>query len=773
MVFNPTSPIRSFQVKQKAAEIARPAIQEKKAVQSKQMAMTSFEQTPAAVALAENKVEMKSEHATEAQKDPIEPEIPETPEVKPAGASPTISFGFSETETVKADRNSNVSNLSNRPRQSWAGSMKRLIGRSASVLQSENKLSKQQPSKAPLKISDPIAIPAPIKPKKVTSPIELATNDRKISKSTTNSSPVDPSYDPVKKGFRSSKDEKVEPSPVAITKPDEPRSFLDLDSSSDEELPVIQRASSVRVGRPHIVRHTSNSAKQAPHHAEKNGTDSPSLDKAERLLGEPIVNLYNLNPADETLEEPAVDAHADALAKLEGKADSSIKEIDQHGSTIALPPTPPILHDEDIKSTTIVVSDHPDNSQPHNVYFSPRGDLRSVRASIVTADTVPELPTKTALDGLRSNPISDQEISLLSRTISAPALPNRNPNRHVTIRPADLVIHHADHDHKLFRETIVTTPYPPHLNSPTAEKKGEEFKTPSSTLPPEPAVSILPSLPLTSKTDRFSSPTSADEHLFLTLSLSCHPSASTTIEIIIPSASATTYDDQALFTAIRSAYNTHLLGGTRRFFSSRTLSHAMPGTSDMHLDSFDFIAHLSNPVLGLKRKGWLIWLRNQQPVPKRASSLFSSATSPVDSALHQPHSAGHHSTASGGNNNYWSPSSVPRMPFMKSPSHAFPPQLVLHYRFALLSIFVAAFFILLLSVLSTILWVLFGYPGQHAGAAPLGATLGPTVNASGHWQTDAQLRVLTGLVLGMSVMAFGGCGVGGVGCRGVGLALRS
>jgi hypothetical protein len=79
----------------------------------------------------------------------------------------------------------------------------------------------------------------------------------------------------------------------------------------------------------------------------------------------------------------------------------------------------------------------------------------------------------------------------------------------------------------------------------------------------------------------------------------------------------------------------------------------------------------------------------------------------------------------------------------------------LHYRFNIANIFLALFTIGLLSILSTVLWVLFGVPGQGAGQ-----TQRLTQYGAVGWEKDAEVRVLTGLVLGGFVGVLGGVGVG-------------
>ncbi len=95
------------------------------------------------------------------------------------------------------------------------------------------------------------------------------------------------------------------------------------------------------------------------------------------------------------------------------------------------------------------------------------------------------------------------------------------------------------------------------------------------------------------------------------------------------------------------------------------------------------------------------------------------------------------------------------MPFSRVAARDLPPLVTLHYRFNIANIFLALFTIGLLSILSTVLWVLFGVPGQGAGQ-----TQRLTQYGAVGWEKDAEVRVLTGLVLGGFVGVLGGVGVG-------------
>ena len=107
---------------------------------------------------------------------------------------------------------------------------------------------------------------------------------------------------------------------------------------------------------------------------------------------------------------------------------------------------------------------------------------------------------------------------------------------------------------------------------------------------------------------------------------------------------------------------------------------------------------------------------------------------------------------------FFSPGSTPRMPFFKT--HTVHPRLTFHFEFSLARVALAILWIIIMSALAAILWVLFGVPG-------FGAAHGRHDRAMPRekWQADAQSRVLTGLVLGVFVALLGT--LGGAGWIGV------
>ncbi len=729
MVFQPTSPVKSFAVVQRAATV-------KKKRKSEASTMLS---------------------TTGSFKGQISDSVP------------------SDLSQADTQRNSQLSaytiNTGGKARTSW-GRMSRLFNRSSEALRTENKLSKPNPNApAPKDEADSPTDPM-YDPDTQTFRAELPAKEKKVFEKRMSKETAKSPIDAAMKTFKASSP-KIDMPPIAVTGPDEPRSFLDLNSSSDEETPTIQRASSVKVSKPRIVRHNSRSAARIPRISEA-AQAGPAMNETGQPLRNDLKNLRGLTSHEKT---DSVGGPAEALKLLEGT------ESDD-GSTVALLPTPPSriqTAQESIKETIVDIPSQAcattDSAMP-----SPDTGVKSQQGDIITSSKAS--PHSPLFDGLRSNPLSNIERTNLSRTMSAPIPANRIPNRRVTIRPADLVIHHTDNDHRLFRETIVATPYPNRLsmvNESTENRLAYTFDEKHRILAALPDLSTVPAIrphpqvstsitptPIEKTGDRFPSP-SQPEHLFLTL---CLPSPtplsntgfaispSTTIDIEIPDRA--TFDDEQLFIVVRRSYLHQLLGLKRRVFFSRTLSHATPGSQDMHLDAAGFVAHLTLPKLGRKKKGWLIWLRHQQPLPKRASSMFS-GHSPADS--HTSYVPGHGHGESGGSHvsAYWSPTShggngspVPRMPFSRIQSRDLPPRVVLHYRFSVVAIITALCMVALVSVMSTILWVLFGVPGQAAGAVAR-----DTIFGSVGWKREAEFRVLTGLVMGIVVSLLG---VGGVGC---------
>ena len=659
-----------------------------------------------------------------------------------------VPSDFSQANTADTHETRLTSNTGGKPKRSasWKGGMTKMLKRAHTKTKAEKRISKAMPRRISSMSSKRDSVTSSKrsslngKMAKELPLFELPALEKRDSKGTTNSSVVDPAYDPAAKKFKDKP--KIQMASLAVTGPDEPRSFLDLDTSSDDESPVIHRANSVRVGKPRLVRHVSKTAQHAQNvNHDSLEKDAAFMEQAPDVEVHRLSNLYEVAPNEESQAIPG--GPEDTLHQLEG------------GSAMSMPPTPSEAEGDHgfIKDTFVDAEQKPDSE---------------------ATDTISTLPTPSITSPLFSNPPNTSSFShpRLARTQSAPMPPNRNPNRRVTIRPSDLVIHTPDHNHRLFRESIVTTPYPP-------ASAIDAITTPTSltALPPinektKPILSHLNShstQPATAVTDRFPSPThsNGDEIMHIYLRLSRHPNTQTLLTITIPSDSKTTFDDSTLFTQLRHQYHSSILGMTRRWlFNARTLTHATAGEGTLHLDGVGFAQHLLRPKTGKGRKSWVAWLRAQQPLrDNRASSVFSGA-SPVDEKKEKEPFAGslrHKSTTStqqSGRSSYWSPlhhsaQGVPRMPFQRVEMEY--PVVVLYHRFDLLRISLATMVVVLGSVVAMVLWALFGVPGLRLGDGSEVVLGGGMVG----WKRDADVRVLTGLVMGLVVLIVGGVGVGG------------
>jgi hypothetical protein len=693
--------------------------------------------------------------------------------------------------------------LSNRLRSSLKGGVSSLLKKT------ENERDGKQKAKARRSSKRTSATPKPAK-----SAVELPATKAaermgsSYSSKITASSQVDPSYDAKGKRFTST-DAQLPPVPTQKQK-----SFFD-DSSSDEEdqSPVLQRASSVRVGKPTLVRHASSAA---AHSAKKDSDVTKSSLSTTTSAAAPAETTATASKQESIASES--EGPEAALRRLEGE---------QAAATTKPMPSPP--------STTTVLSPgrlvvSPAQTTPVAAQPSPQHQpTSSVTAPLSLPFTAPLSP----LSALHSNPVSPTT-TRLSRTLSAPTPPNRNPNRRVQIRPSDLIISHSDHDHRLFRESIITTPYPSGLTDRSANRlsdirdhpdegasstNDETLRLESSNVVDrnitdaddhEPSLTALSPHPMSpygpGDRDRFPSLSSSDS-LSLILSIADHPQLSTTVEINLPSnalaaaaaaAAGTTtslrtkptkstgptpvpFDDFALFTQLRTHLTT-LLGP--RTYLPRILSHTTPfltptnSPQTPYLDSPSFTAHVHNPSLGTGRTGWLLWLRNQQPLPtahKRASSMFSSAT---HATHHSPHESPSTHTGTGPGSIPHTPhSAYPRMPFQRA-AGGVAPHVVLHYRLSCPRVALASGLNFLLALLAVILWVLVGVPGRAAGTENRVEAVGMSLNGTmgdvgmvngtvgigrgafeaasyGEWRVDAQMRVLTGLALGACVFVGG------------------
>jgi hypothetical protein len=606
-----------------------------------------------------------------------------------------------------------MSNTGGRARQNWRSSISSAVG----SLRRSNTTASSNPARL-----GPISAPI-----------------RRQSADTTNESPTDPLLIPrVVAELPAS----LEP----VTGPDQQQSFLDIDSddSSEEDKPysqpIVSRANSVRVQRPKLVQnHSGDHSSQAtsgitidvyngevfqpiakavprpmsthaeteepqpepktpatettnestrgmgPEHAYKALTANfPSPRFVSRFSATTVSSDDSPLPTDVDSPLPTRKSQVetvDSTAGLgPGVALRALIGEDENASTTGLAPTPAFrgsTPESDIKETVI---ETPVRSTPF-VGFTP----------VETSNRSP----------LNLNPV-DSHAARLHRTISAPG--PHHSNRKVTIRPSDLVIADSHGDHRLFRDQVVSTPFP--------ARKG-------SVANPEEALAGKKLPTLLEEKDRFPSQDRV-EVLVLQLAAARHAGMKKMIAVKITDKG--TFDDAQLFKAIQMAYSQDLLGAARRVFSARQLSHAT-FSNDVSFDAADFIKHLKEPKIGHKRKGWLLWLRQHQPYL---------ADSPQDRKRD--------SYAS-----YYSPSSIPRMPFQRSLSQ--PPKVVLHFEFSILAIAMAVLVSVLLSCLATMLWVLLGVPGFD------------TRDLSGRdWRQDAEGRVLTGLVLGILVLSLSSLG---------------
>ncbi|OAP56392.1 hypothetical protein AYL99_09571 [Fonsecaea erecta] len=461
---------------------------------------------------------------------------------------------------------------------------------------------------------------------------------KRQSKDTTNSSPTDPFYDPVTRQLHSIGDT---PPILSSSRDEEPRATYDSDSNGSSELdptsPIIHRASSVRVSKPHIVQHSNSSGGSVPKLYAPQSTpistdDGPSIAKVSQTLGEALKNLYELTPAVEKSETTVVSGGpSEALKALEGQ-----EEPQSTGDNLTTLPQLPVEVSTEprdtMKETILEWPDTPSRIEALDTLPTPFGGFGSVRVPRTSdatystggsTNTTYVSPSSIITDGLRSNPPTENDRKL-SRAISAPV---RNPARRVMIRPTDLIINKGAHDHKLFRESIVSTPYPArhssigeldeiagprtqgtgnkttpklkrarplsHHTEKSAEQDAESETNDNSTsvqdsqddekrdIAPDIPFSTKPTLlsptPVpapTAKSDRFPSP-SAPEILFLDLRLARHPSARVTVEVEV--SEKATFDDEQLFTLVRDSYVTKLMGWGRRWFCARTLEGASTG----------------------------------------------------------------------------------------------------------------------------------------------------------------------------------------------------
>jgi hypothetical protein len=647
----------------------------------------------------------------------------ETPDTPLTGTTPTAS-----TDGSRVTRQSNfTSNTGGRARQNWRTSISSAVG----SLRRSNTAANLNPARL-----GPISAPI-----------------RRQSAGITNESPKDPSLIPSRLNVV-----ELPASPAAngpTTKPDEPRSFLEIDSddSSEEDRPytqpIVSRANSVRVQRPKLVQnhsgdHSSQATSGVTIDVYNDDAFQPAVKAAPRPMSthaeddEPQPEMPRTPASEKTNESTrgmgpehaykALTANFPSPQFVSRFSDSTIESplptgtdsplptgisgVETTDSTSGLGPEVALkaLTGKDGDASATALARVPNSQDVSTLEESHKSELKEtiIESPNTTSlrTTLPSpfggfgaiLDTSNRFSPLGLNPV-DINAARFHRTISAPG--PHHSNRKVTIRPSDLEIADFHGEHRLFRDQVVSTPYP--------ARKG-------SVANPEEALAGKKLPTLSEEKDRFPSRDRV-EVLVLQLAAARHAGMKKTIAVEITDRG--TFDDAQLFKAIRKAYSQDLLGLARRVFSARQMSHAT-FSNDLSFDTVDFIKHLKHPKTGLKRKGWLVWLRQHQP-------FFTDS----------PQERKRDSYAS-----YYSPSSIPRTPFQRSLPQ--PPKVVLHFEFSILAIAMAVLVCVVLSCLATMLWVLLGVPGFDTGSR----------DVSGRdWRQEAEGRVLTGSVLGILVLS--------------------
>ncbi len=366
MVFQPTSPVRRYSSAQRAAQIQR----------KRTASATESDQAPTTIASAPPK--SIPEEINE-QIAPAPPSKDRSSTAKPAQA------GFSRSGS-----------LSDRLRSSWKGGVSSLLKKSQDNVRAEAR-AKSTASKHAAPSSRPgSAAAGSVKGKP---PVELPAKERERVRpthttKTTNSSVVDPSYDAEGERFTATGTK----SGVAA-QPQEPTSFFD-DSSSDEkdDSPVIQRASSVRVGKPTVVRHASNAA---AHSIRKDG--------------EPAESGLSRDTASETASEAATSEvdKRDSVATEEQGPEDALRRLEGDSTSFAKPlPSPPTTTTQISPTQPLVASPAP--RTPSTVHTCPQQPSTAVPTSIsqVHLSQYPFLPS------LRYTPILCSQPRLASPVLS-------------------------------------------------------------------------------------------------------------------------------------------------------------------------------------------------------------------------------------------------------------------------------------------------------------------------------------------------------------------
>lgn len=432
--------------------------------------------------------------------------------------------------------------------------------------------------------------------------------------------------------------------------PEPESSAFDQESESedsvdnDDTAPVMGRASSVRISRPQIVQHALSVSRRSTSSA---GRDPPSTQgetsnsRNSTLPTMPEEPLQTLTSNEEILADPR-----------EILNDKSPNAARQRATTIASPTSLVDSRHYVRRQSTSTSFDFDEGLRTGDTLRSQNASLseasegavtdatpRSDSANDTTASVVPTKPEILGVDLPRSNSI---------------ASPKSGLSRRVTIRPSDLITPSNMQGASSFRESIVTTPYPPR---PMDERRSSESDSANSmTFPTEAApagttghksastfpdddirttqvngqpgrtVNIMPPTP--GERDRFPSPSRA-ETLFLDLGLAAHSTARITLEIEVIDKS--TFDDEELFLQIRRAYFRQLLGARRwPFCLFRKVDQVLVSSDSMGLfgdvtrtkpfDAVDFTKHFLHPSSGNRRKTWTAWLRSHNPHTSRRYS---------------------------------------------------------------------------------------------------------------------------------------------------------
>lgn len=535
--------------------------------------------------------------------------------------SPALSDQFSEAPTLLTSRSTYTANTGGRAQQSWRGGIADFYSPPTTFLSTDSLNSSQ-------------------------------TNEDGAVSPDTEVPPID---NPV-----------IELPTEPVSKLDEPRSFFESDSESECEmiLRTASRASSFRGQRPKLIEHHTSSVGYSSTRFYQSSAlapprnPGPSQSKAEQILGTKLSNLMDLTPARERLN-PLASFNGGTAAALNAFTANELAKV----STTALAPSTPSVPSSVHSSLGNDNLDASARAEALDTLYSPVDGYGTLQLSPPNFRDFAISP----LDALRSNPVSRLDMNGLQRAISAPPLPYRG-NRKVTIRPADIEVIHTAKQKRLFRDSVVSTPYPIRHNSIAVadhlqrqDSAGKTVNAAKSTAEKDLGRSLSVS--------QAANP----EVLHLELSLAKHPLA--TKVITIPICDRSTFDDRALFFILRATYHGTLLGFALHFLSARILSNAtfiLPTPTSTRakfvgettsFDPVDFLTHLTHPKSGHKRKPWLQWLRRQQP--RHSTANHDNSTS----YAHRP------GLITGTSDPYFSAEGVPRTPAFVDPRTPPPPPL--------------------------------------------------------------------------------------------------